>query len=49
MTKLLGQHFPGNDATRYGKASEEPALAEYALNTASAVSTVGLVVNAKVP
>lgn len=49
MTKLLGQNFPGNDATRYGKASEEPALAEYALNTVSAVSTVGLVVNAKVP
>lgn len=43
MTKLSGQNLQGNDATRYGKASEEPALAEYALNTVSAVSTVGLV------
>ncbi|KAH9371109.1 hypothetical protein HPB48_015674 [Haemaphysalis longicornis] len=49
MTKLLGQNFQGNDGTRYGKTSEEPALAEYALNTVSAVSTMGLVVNAKVP
>lgn len=49
ITKMLGNNFAGNDATRYGKASEGPALAEYALNTGSVVTTVGFVVNTSVP
>ncbi|XP_075536681.1 uncharacterized protein LOC142571884 [Dermacentor variabilis] len=49
IEKLLMQNFQGNDATRYGKACEKPALEEYALKTGNAVSTVGLVVNPIVP
>lgn len=49
IVKLLTQKFAGNDAMRYGKACEKPALEEHALNTGDAVSTVGLVVNPMVP
>lgn len=49
IMKLLTQNFGGNEATRYGKACEKPAIEEYTSITGDTVSTVGLVVNPIVP
>lgn len=47
--RMLGPSFKGNDATRYGKACEKPALEEYAANAAGVVVTLGLVINPALP